>query len=310
MGLLSEIQASLLDEGANLGRTLLKIKFLASRIGSDVLEDWVGHEIEGYPKDVPVPEYRKTGLIYTCSLANVAYIRHTAPIPPFLISKHAADHWLSHEFREGMDIIDDTVARADGNTQYSVDASNLMLALQGKIYEGHSILSINGTFDLRAFVRVQSAVRAKLLDLTIRLEKDVPASKEITMTEKANALPAEAVAAANTATASVIYNVNGPMTQITNSGQAGAITLNIAGGDIESLISDLVASGIPKEDAKELAEIMKDEKPESAQQPFGKRALQWMGDKAGKAWNLVGPVGTTLLSKAALKYYGLDTPGA
>jgi hypothetical protein len=305
VSLLSEIQQSLLADGSDLGRTLLKIKFLASRIGSHVLEDWVGHEISGYPAGTPVPEYRTTSLIYHATVSNIAYIRQNAPVPIAMIAKLAGKSWLTHDLRDGIAVIEDRIARSDDNAKYSIDASNLLLLIQDKIFEDQTIIDINGVFDIRAFVSVVNAVRAKLLDLTIRLEKDVPGIMEITVTEKLNALPPEAAAAANTATQSVVYNVNGPFTQITNSGQAGGITVNVAQGNIESLIRDLVAHGVPDADAKELAAIIQDEKPESAKEPFGKRARAWIAGAAGKAWNTASPILTSVMTEAAKKYYGL-----
>jgi len=310
MSLLSEIQGSLLTEGSSLGTSLLKLRFLASRIGSDVLEDWVRHEIDGYPHDVEVPSYRRTGIIYHGTFTNGYQILNNTPIPHALIAEHAGEHWLTHEFREGMAVIDSTVARADKKAQFSIYAANLLLRIQNKLYEGMTCVSISGIFDLRAFVMVQSAARAKMLDLTIKLEKDVPEAKEITLNEKVDALPAAAAAAANNATQSVVYNVTGPFTQITNSGQVGGITVNVAQGDIESLISELTAKGMPEGEAKELATIMKDEKPESAQQPFGKRALKWVGEKVGSVtgtvWGMGKAAASALLTEAAKKYYGLS----
>ena len=52
MALIHDIQLDLLDEEKNVGSTLLKIKVLASKLEADVLEDWVTHEIEGYPAAV------------------------------------------------------------------------------------------------------------------------------------------------------------------------------------------------------------------------------------------------------------------
>lgn len=306
MGLLSEIQESLLTEGSSLGTTLLKLRFLASRIGSDVLEDWVRHEIDGYPKDVDVPSYRQTGIIFFGTFTDGYQTLNNTPVPLALIAEHAGNHWLTHELRDGMGVIDSIISRSEKNAQFSVDAANLLLIIQHKLYKNMTCVTINGIFDVRAFVKVQSVVRAKILDLTIKLEKDVPESKGITMNEKVDALPPSAAAAANSATQSIVYNVTGPFTQITNSGQVGGITVNVAQGNIESLISELVANGIPENDAKELADIMKDEQPESAQQPFGKRALKWVGEKlGGAAWGIGKAAASALLTEAAKKFYGL-----
>lgn len=85
MSLLREIQASLMERGQDTGPILLKLRFLASRLGSDVLEEWVKHESEGYPKDTEVPDYRKMKVSYTGDFSGPfgSFIRD-APIPPCL----------------------------------------------------------------------------------------------------------------------------------------------------------------------------------------------------------------------------------
>lgn len=55
MGLLSEIQASLMQQGQEIGPILLKLRFLASRLRSGPLEEWVKHESEGYPELLTFP---------------------------------------------------------------------------------------------------------------------------------------------------------------------------------------------------------------------------------------------------------------
>lgn len=65
MGLLHEIQESVVQDGADLGSVLLKLRLLAARLGSEVLEEWVKHESEGYPEDAEIPPYRMVGVSYT-----------------------------------------------------------------------------------------------------------------------------------------------------------------------------------------------------------------------------------------------------
>ena len=74
--MLHDIQTSLIQEGTDIGPILLKLRFLASRLGSNLLEDWVKHEVGGYPADVPVPDYRKMRVSYT------AQLQHSCPEVP------------------------------------------------------------------------------------------------------------------------------------------------------------------------------------------------------------------------------------
>lgn len=54
MSLLQQIQESVVEEGADLGSILLKLRLLAARLGSDLLEEWVKYESEGYPSDAEI----------------------------------------------------------------------------------------------------------------------------------------------------------------------------------------------------------------------------------------------------------------
>lgn len=64
MSLLHEIQTSVVQEGANLGSVLLKLRLLAARLGSEPLGEWIKHESEGYPRDAEIPSYRVIGISY------------------------------------------------------------------------------------------------------------------------------------------------------------------------------------------------------------------------------------------------------
>ncbi|MGB1836786.1 hypothetical protein, partial [Marinobacter adhaerens] len=88
MSLLHQIQESVVQEGSDLGSVLLKLRLLASRLGSEVLEEWVKHESEGYPKDAELPEYRVVGVSYRGTFSGPfgAGIQN-AQIPPYLIEK-------------------------------------------------------------------------------------------------------------------------------------------------------------------------------------------------------------------------------
>lgn len=309
MSMLSEIQESLLVEGTSLEFPLLRLRFLASRMGSVVLEDWVRHEIEGYPEGTDVPSYRRTDIIYRGTFTDGYRTLNDVPIPNAVIAQHGGKHWLSREFRESMGVIDATVARADKRAEYSIDAANLLLLIQNKIYEGMPCIMVRGLFDISAFVKIQSAVRAKMLELTIKFEKELPLVGNITRGATIDALPATDVAAANNATQAVVYNYNGPVTNITTSGAVSDVNINFTQVNVEKLIGDLTRGGIPNVDALELGRIIRDEKPDDGEQPLGRRTRGWINEKVGEAgktvWGMGKVVPTSIVTEAVKKYYNL-----
>lgn len=96
MALLHQIQESVVQEGSDLGSILLKLRLLASRLGSDVLEEWVKHESEGYPKEAEMPSYRIIGVSYRGTFSwAFGYGIKNAQIPPYLIEKFAGESWTN-----------------------------------------------------------------------------------------------------------------------------------------------------------------------------------------------------------------------
>lgn len=304
MSLLREIQASILDPDSEIGPILLKLRFLASRLGSTQLEEWVKYESEGYPPDVEIPEYRKFSVTYhgTWSGPFGSGISN-APIPPYLIEKFAGKKWTKREMRQSIAAVDELAGGEGGTLQ--IDASNLILVLQGKVYEDYACNSIVGEVPKTAMREIQNAVRNRILELTIELEKAVPAALDVTL---ARPIRVEAGAAESV---TQIFNqiVHGHYTAVTNTGAGSRITLSISKGNDSAMIDELVKAGIPPKETKEFTEILASEKPQNQERPFGERAREWLSRNIAKAadgtWKIGVGIATRVLEEAALRYYGL-----
>lgn len=307
MSLLQQIQESVVQEGSDLGSTLLKLRLLASRLGSDILEEWVKHEADGYPMDAEVPSYRIVGVTYRGTFTgSFGSGMQNAQIPPYLIEKFAGESWTRYEIRESIGAVDEMVKShksSDGGS-FGIDASNLILLLQGKIYKGYACNDISGSISPTAFYEIQQTVRNRILELTLELEKSVPGAMHVafgkstenkTETEKVQQISQQ-----------IIY---GNVSTAVAGGSGAQIAVAIAERDNSSLIKHLVGKGIPEADASELAKIMESEEPASADEPFGEKAKNWVAANIKKAaegtWSVGISVATKVLTTAALKYYGL-----
>ena len=172
MSLLSDIQTSLLREDTDIGPALLKLYFLATRLGSGLLEEWTKYEINGYPEDVPVPDYRKLRVVYKGTfIAPNGAKAENAPVPASLIVEHAGEQWVDYEMRQGVAAIDDLVRtnRDEGKTM-GIDTAEIIPCLHGKVYSGYSCFSLTGSFASTELAELQFSVRSRALDLTIELE--------------------------------------------------------------------------------------------------------------------------------------------
>ena len=306
MSLLQEIQAAVIQDGTEIGPILLKLRLLASRLGSAPLEEWVKHESEGYPDDAPLPDYRIIHVSYTGTFSGpFGSGVNNAPIPSYLIEKFAGKRWTHDEMRQSIAGIDELVKGSAGSGSLQINASNLILMLQGKVYADYACNAVTGTVIRAQLVALQHAVRTRVLELTIGLEKSIPAAASIVLTGSNSTTQVNSDRVTQI-TNQVIY---GNVTAIANSGTGATFNLAIQQGDQNSLIEALVRSGIPKTDAAEFGQLVASEKPDSKDEPFGAKVRTWLGENlkkaAGGTWKMGVSVATEVLKQAALKYYGL-----
>lgn len=300
MALLHDIQAALLDDKVGVGAILLKLRFLASKLGVSNLEDWVKNEAEGYSREQDVPEYRKTTLTFTGTFSNGYQTLNNVSVPPYLIRKLASDRWVDFEMRESLAVIDNLIAREGENL--GIDASDLKLLIQNKIYPGLPCIELHSRIDASAFAHIQHSVRTKILDLTLELEKSVPAAASITVGQ-----PVEVMDASEKAqVAQIVQNIfHGDVTNINNSGDAAQISLKVVKGDSASLVKALTEKGIPKLEAAELATIIEGEKPTDSKAPLGEGAKTWLSKAASGTWGIGKAVLTDVAIAATKQYWGL-----
>ncbi len=176
--------------------------------------------------------------------------------------------------------------------------------LQGKVYEDYACNAVSGNISIFAVREIVQAVRARILELTIELEKRLPQAVEVTLQSVIEKTPESA------ATVTQIFNqtIHGNVTHVTATDNAH-VSLAITAGDNASMVSELIKAGLSEPAAKEITEIVASEKPDNADQPLGRKALDWIKKNtpkaAGSAWKIGSAVATDLLKEAALKYYGL-----
>jgi hypothetical protein len=308
MGLLADIQSSLLEERP-VGAVLLKLRFLAARLGSATLEEWVKHEAEGYPNDVEVPEYRRFDVSYTGSFNGpFGRLASNIPIPPYIIAEHAGKVWLTHQERQSVSAIESLIGSAEkAGTNPQTSAANLVILLSDKVFDGMVCHSVRGQVSRAAMVQMVGAVRGRVLELTLELEKSVPGATEIVAGEASKPSEPERARIVTNITNQII---NGPVgSNVANSGSGVQFNINVQQGNLASLAKALKVGGISDADADDFATLVGSEGPEG-DQPFGAKAKAWIAANIGKAlngtWKIGAAVATTLLTEAAKTYYGLS----
>ncbi|WP_309828834.1 hypothetical protein [Acidovorax delafieldii] len=275
-------------------------------MGSQPLAEWVRHESEGYPGDAELPDYRFIPVSYTANFSGPfgSGIKN-APISPYLIRKFAGEHWVRHEMRESIAAVDDLLTTAVDGGHLGINAADLILMLQGKVYADYACNSVTGSIARSSLASIRHAVRSRVLELTLELEKSVPAAAAVVIGPAA--LPSAPSAAAATQIAQQI--IYGNFTSIAATGDGATIQVAVAPHDAVSLAQFLTGSGMVEEDAQELARLASSEKPESKEEPMGPQVRNWLVENLKKAasgtWKMGVAVATDVIKEALLKYYGL-----
>ena len=287
MPLLHDIQAALLDDTLGVGSTLLKFRFLASKLDADILEEWVQHETEGYPPDARIPDYRIAQITYTGTFIDTVRMLQNVSIPSYLIEKFAGAQWVRYEIRDGLPEIDSRLKNIKEGGHFAIDSSNLKVILQNKIYKDMAIVDIYNHIDIGAFTRIQQAVRAKALDFALKIEKQVPAAAEISIGPMNVAIEPSEQEAINNLTQHIFY---GDVTNV-NVHSRSEVKLNVIKGDMSSLVKALKAAGFSSGEAEEFADIAGKEEPQDEMQPLGKNAQESHGFNARQLRVLTGGKG-------------------
>ena len=275
MALIHDIQEELCGKEKDVGSALFKLKVLASKIEVNVLEDWVTHEIEKYPADVPVPDYRKTSINYVGNFVGSGLHYKDITIPSLLIAKHNGEGFIDYDIRKSLPVIDWYVKNKGDEKIGIAHANNLKLILQGygKIYEGMDLIEIVGTIGDSAFIEVQQAVRAKTLGLVLKIEKEIPSVADINIGGKGAKVSATESETIRSFTQQTIY---GDVTNINATGDGNFVQVG------DSFVHALIKKGIDKKDAEELEKIAQ-KNPET---PDEKSIANWVEKmfKQGNEW--------------------------
>lgn len=305
MGLLTEIQAAVMQGSVDIAPVLLKLRMLAARLGSQPLADWVRFESEGYPHDVDVPDYRIIGVSYTATFSGPfgSGIKN-APISPYLIEKHAGKAWTHYEMRESVAAVDELLASSEKGGSLHIEASNLILLLQGKVYADYACNAVSGTISRSALAAIRHAVLSRVLELTIEIEKSVPESSSVSLAQLAQL----SNGTANRTTQITHQVIYGNYTAVSAAG-GSSVMVQIGERDTNALSKYLESVGIASQDAKDLAGLAASEEPESRDEPMGPKVREWLVENIKKAaagtWKVGVAVATDLIKEALLRYYGM-----
>ena len=305
--LTQEIQAEAVDGNSDLSTVLRKCLVLGSQLGHQPLKNWANWELNGYPESSELPDYRilhgleSFGIFIGAGGSGLQNV----PLSLSRLPEQVRDDYANAPVRQGArEIAEMLRAQNEGIVRWAWPAE----ACEAFNHQGYRndlrLMQAWISVPVAALVGILDTIRNRVLNFVLEIEhidlgpEDQAPSKELQETK--------------TAQITQIFHqeIYGP---VSNVGTAGSIsqTMIVGAGDLEGLKARLREKGFPESDLQELEKAIKadEREPKPAEQPFGKKVTNWLGDmikKAGSGTLKLGTdVITTIGTKALKDYYGI-----
>ncbi|WP_303638086.1 AbiTii domain-containing protein [Stenotrophomonas tuberculopleuritidis] len=294
----AEIVAILGSEQCNLVNALIKARILASQIGQDQLNEWVGWELTGYPEGAELPPYRRVKLTPKANLFNGLYRLNNQTLPTFALSDQQRERILVSSLRQSVVAIERWTSEGV-HAAYPPEFAALFRDVIDPTYE---FVSLWGEPGVGAYDQVLVEIRARLLGYVLDLQKTLPQGDDTnepetnSMKDKRDSMFHGAIFGPNTTI------------QIGNANTAN-VTNTVAQGDLSSLVKLLRSKGVAEEDLRTLEVAVKadGDEPKKSKE-LGPAVSSWVGaavmKAASGAWDISVSAAGTLVADALSRYYG------
>ena len=180
--LLREIQDAAAGSKVPVTELLRKAQILAARLDHQPLKDWIRWELDGYPDEDSLPEYRRLGRVMVKGHFQGAFGSglQNAQIAEASFSgedEWVRENWFRHDFYEGVASLEAILESSDQTFQVPWPAD--LLALYGRqMYEGMVCMQAMKVISRGSIVHVLDAVRNKLLAFSLEIEREAPDAGE------------------------------------------------------------------------------------------------------------------------------------
>jgi len=254
---------------ADVVTVLRKALVIASRLQASDFEEWIRHELHGYPKGSELPDYRIVkGDLRAYNPANGVWM----PVDV----RHHTETLKTLRLNEGVTHLQATLDEHDGSghimcplPQSTLDTSRGMVSDPiDKQFEPTRLL---GAGQLRSVIE---SVRGTLLEWAVELEKRGIVGEDMIFSD-------EEVQKAKASTNVHIENFHGIMGDVTSQ--------SVQIGDYASIYKQLKAAGIPQSERNEIESVIdgiNDSESREKQRPLAKRGLEWTMNHAKELGSL------------------------
>ena len=295
MSLLQQIIDGASEDSMSTSTLLRKCLVLASKLDSQLVEQWVEWELEGYPNDVEVPEYRNLSMLIKVDMMDITTRANGWVVPLELLDENAK-RFTEYQYRASMAEIEECLSKNEDHIAFKVE--NLFGYLISQKFTEMNILAAWCEVSTARIRHILDSVRTRTLKFALDIGKAFPAalSDEEKIPQSADAV-------------SQIFNTTilGPANVVGATDQS-KVKIEFRTGDLSAVSNALRKKGVHEDDIEEFKLAVAAE-PELNGKNFGPKVSEWIGKMMRKAAEGTWAVGTgaagNLLADIVKAYYGL-----
>ena len=275
---------------------------LLHKIGHKELVEWVNNELNGYPDDDSLPEYRILPAQVLVNASNMAYQVTSHPIPLGHLTKEQREPLEHARMNESLAVLEKLVEKPGGHLQASIPMEANGLLGQG-LANGYQIQRAWSEIGHASVAQIFVQVRSRLLDFVLGLQDQLGENvSEQEIKQRAESFDASSLFK------NAIFGNN--TTIVVGAHNKQHVTNIAVQGNFHVLADELRQHGIKELDISALEQAIKadDGTPEIAEKKFGPSVRTWLQGMLSKAvdssWQIELGVASSLLATALQKYYG------
>lgn len=302
MKLIDELVDSLSGESPKLTEALMKTKVLLYRLGRKDLVEWVTHELNGYPVDVQVPEYRIICSSVRGVVTNGFHRYSSYPLPTLHLKEETRNRFERLEMRESISALKG-LAASDESKLVRPIAIEYNSIFEKSFSAGYHVERAWCDMGIGQIGQIVTVVRSRLLDFVLELESKVDDKMTEDEVKKIGQSPETGAMFQN-----AIFGDNA--TILVGNQNTQTVTNNVNQGDFNSLRELLEKNNIDHTSVEYLEQAIQADASSSdvIEKRFGLKVRNWMKEMIARAidgsWQIEVGIASNLLTESLKSYYG------
>lgn len=300
---LDEIIDLLGNSESDLNDILMKTKIFLFKIGQKKLSPWVSAELNGYPNEQDLPDYRIVSARILINANNAVRLYKGLQIPLIHLDDKMYNNACRSEVRLSISSIQELVDNSGDSSALQQPIPLEFSRIYAKdVDDSYEITKIYKDIALHQFTNILSQVRSRLLDFLLEFSDQVDQiSGTEAMEDKAKKIDASSLFQNAVLKGNVTINVG--------DGNSFNINNNIVKNDFSALHKELSQLGISENEISELKESIHIDGPlPPTSKKYGAKVNDWFAKMIQKAanstWDISVAAAAPVLTNALNQFFG------